>query len=188
MGQSAQQPVSAPAKQPTPVVAADVCAKISLPSAARKLLREGMTPSAYVQELLKGSHNVPAIDFLAHALGPRETIWWGCLCMQHAVGDKLQGAEKLAARAAVMWVMQPTDENRAAAKTAAQAAGTSIGGRLALAASQTTVPTAPPGGEWAKTVADAVKIATTKFATLKISGTQAQFAALGLAIGVGSLG
>jgi hypothetical protein len=170
------------------MMAAEVCAKIDLPQAARAVLREGMTGRAYVEALLDKNHNAPAIDFLAHALGPRETIWWGCLCMQHALGDKLPGPDKAAARAAVIWVMKPTEENRAAAKAAVQAAGTSIAARLAQAVSQTNVPPAAPGGEWARTVAAAVRLASSKFESRKIKGTQAQFASLGLVIAGKSLG
>ena len=173
---------------PPPVMAAEVCAKMDLPYAARTLLREGMTGRAFVEALLDKNHNVPAIDFLAHALGPRETIWWGCLCMQHALGDKLPGPDKAAARATVIWVMKPTEENRAAAKAAAPAVGTSIAARLAQAVGQITSPPAAPGGEWARTVAAAVRLASGQFESRKIKATQGQFASLGLVIAGKSLG
>lgn len=173
---------------PKHVMAAEVCARFEMPQRARTLLKPEMTGKDFLDVLLKNGHTVPGIDFIAYALKPREAVWWGCLCMQHACGDRLRGAEKEAARAAVMWVMQPTEPNRAAAKVAAAGAGSTVAARLALAVSQANGPNESPGGDWATTVAGAVRLASIKFPPAKIPGTQAQFVGLGLAASRGSLG
>src|SRR6202166_4505677 len=116
--------------------AAEICANFDLAGAAKKLLRDGMTPQEFVTVLVENKRFLEAIDFMAHALPVRETIWWGCLCMQHALGDNLTPVDKAAAMAAVRWIEQPTEENRTAAMAPADAAGpSSPAGTLARAAS-----------------------------------------------------
>lgn len=126
--------------------AAEVCARFDLAKDAKPLLREGMKPAEFLAALLEQKKHVDAIMFLAHALPPRESVWWGCLCMQHASGGNLLPADKAAARAAAQWVMNPTEENRAAAKAPSEAAPPpSVAGTLARAAHQSGGSVAPPG-------------------------------------------
>jgi hypothetical protein len=67
------------------------------------------------------------------------------LCLQHACGDSLSPQDKAAAKAAVQWILEPTEENRAATKMPAEAAGpASPTGALARAANQTGGNLAPP--------------------------------------------
>jgi hypothetical protein len=125
--------------------AAEICANFDLAGAAKKLLRDGMTPQEFVTVLVENKRFLEAIDFMAHALPVRETIWWGCLCMQHALGDNLTPPDRAAAAAAVRWLMQPTEENRAAAKLSVEAAGPlSPAGALATAVSLTGGSVHPP--------------------------------------------
>src|SRR5579864_2694697 len=96
-----------------------------------------MDPAQFVNALIENKKYIDAIDFMAHALPVREGIWWGCLCMQHAVGDRLSPPERVAAAAVVRWVMQPTEETRTAARAPAEAADPlSPAGALAMAAYQ----------------------------------------------------
>lgn len=167
--------------------AGEICACFELKPEARPLLRDGMGPKEFVDALVARKQFLAAIDFMAHALPAREAVWWGCLCLQHATAGNLSPVDKDACRAAVQWVIQPTEENRAAAQTVAQAAGTmSPAGQLAVAASQAGGPpnaSAPPGpSAAAKSVAGAVKIVTSKAEPVKIIETQRLF--VELAIGV----
>jgi hypothetical protein len=174
--------------------AAEICAHFQLKDEAKKLLREGMDPQTFVAALIENKKFLDAMDFLAHALPVREGIWWGCLCMQHALGDNLSPPDRAAATAAVQWLFQPTEENRAAAKAPAAAAGPmSPAGALAMAASLTggsmhppefpfkpPPPFAPQGA-----VAQAVKVASLKGEPAAIAKTQRSYVELGIQVAEG---
>ena len=174
--------------------AAEVCANFNLKKEAQALLHPKMTPVEFVQSLLAHKQYVAGIDFIAHALPPREAVWWGCLCVQHAMGDKLSPQEKSACAAAVAWALWPVEENRAAARAPAEAAGpTSPASALASAAFQTggnlappkAPPMPPPPFAPAKGVAGAVKLASTKCDPIKIPDTQRLFVELGIGVAEG---
>jgi hypothetical protein len=168
-----------------PPTAADICARISLKKDARDLLREGMTPGAFLAALIANRKYVAAIEFLAQALPPRTAIWWGCLCLQHVYGHVVPRAEYAALQAATVWVVWPQEPYRAAAQAQGKAAGvTSPAGLLATAAGAvgaTGRPPVPP----AKAVGNAVKLATTKAPPAEISNTQRQLAELGIGVAEG---
>jgi hypothetical protein len=172
----------------TAATASEVCASFDLKAEARPLLREGMAPKEFVEVLLANKQYLAAIDFIAHALPAREAVWWGCLCLQHATGGNLSAEDKAACKAAVQWVMQPSEENRASAQTPAQTAGlVTPAGQLAMAANQTgkvALPNAPPMAS-AKAVAGAVKMATAKADPVKIIETQRLFVELGIGVAEG---
>ncbi len=177
--------------------AAEVCANFDLDGEGRKLLRNGMTPQEFVTALIEKKRNVTAIDFMAHALPVREGIWWGCLCMQHALGDGLSPLDRAAATAAVQWVMRPTEENRTAAKAPAEAADPmSPAGPLAMAANQTGGSIFPPNLPFkphppfapAKAVARAVKLASLKTEPASLAKTQRRYVELAMQIAEGRLG
>jgi hypothetical protein len=137
--------------QPTvmsqPVTAAHICAHFNLEEETEPLLRDGMGPREFVEALLANKQYAAGIDFMAHALPSREAVWWGCLCLQHACGSSLSTKDKAAAKAALQWVLQPNEENRAAAKAPAEAAGpASPAGALARAAHWTGGSLGPPNG------------------------------------------
>jgi len=176
--------------------AAEICAHFDLKKESRALLREGMSPQEFVTALIDNKKHIDAIDFMAHALPVREALWWGCLCMQHALEGKFSEKERVAATAAVQWVMQPSEENRAAAKGPADLAGPgSPAGALAMAAAQTGGSSAPPNAPPtppspfapAKSIAMAVKIASTKAEPVKISPTQRSYVELAMQVAEGRL-
>lgn len=187
-----------PSNEPLPKIkaatAAEVCAHVELEVEPRSLLHDGMSPREFLAALLARQQPRAGIDFMAHALPQREAIWWGCLCLQHACGSDLSEADKDACRAAVRWVVHPTEENRAAANTPAEAAGpASPAGMLAGATFQTggniAPPTMPPMSprpfDHAKAVARAVILAATKVDPLKIVDTQRLFVELGIGVAEG---
>jgi hypothetical protein len=188
---------SKPLLRVTAATAAEVCARWNIKKEALALLREGMGPREFVDALVAGKQYVSGIDFMAHAMPARDAIWWGGLCLQHACGDSLSPADKAAARAAVQWIMQPSEESRAAALAPAQAAGpASPAGGLAMAAYQTggnvappkAPPTPPPPFAFAKAVAGAIKLACTKADPVKIVETQRLFLDLAVRMAEGSSG
>lgn len=174
--------------------AAEICAHFDLKEEAKPLLLDDMSPRKFLEALVANKQYIAGIDFLSHALPPRDAIWWGCLCLQHACGNDLSAQEKAACKGAVRWILQPTEENRAAARALAESAGpASPAGHLALASNHTggniAPPKAPPVAPGpfapAKAVATAVKLASTKEDPAKIAETQRLFLELGVGVGEG---
>jgi hypothetical protein len=67
---------------------------------------------------------IEATRLIAHALPPREAVWWACACSRHtaASGTHL-AAEAEVREAAEEWVRKPTDEHRRAAMKQAETMG-----------------------------------------------------------------
>ena len=175
--------------------AAEVCEHVDLNGRARALLGDYMGPREFVDTLMVNKEFVAGIDFLAHALPPREAIWWGCLCLQYAYRDRLLPVEKDAARAAVQWVLQPTEEYRAAAKAPAAAAGVANpAGELARAVNMTGGSLAPPQLPCvppdlfapARSAAMAIKLSCAQAEPLRIVDTQRLYLLLGIGIAEGN--
>jgi hypothetical protein len=174
--------------------AAEICARVQLPRDALALLRQGMGPRDFVQALLDGKKYVAGVDFVAHALPPREGIWWGCLCVQRAYGDTLSPADRAAAIAAVQWVLRPGEEAGAAARRPAETAGpkSAAGAHAAAAfltsgnaASSRAVSSVSGPFATAKAVGKAVKIASLQGPPAKIPHTQRAMVELGLCVAEG---
>jgi hypothetical protein len=174
--------------------AAEICTRFDLKKEAQPLLHDGLGPREFLEALVANNQYIAGIDFTAHALPAREAVWWGCLCLQQACGNSLSPKDKAAGKAAVQWVLEPTEENRAAAKAPAEAAGPgSPAGALAGAANQTggnlappKAPPMPPGPfAPAKAVAGAVKLASIKGDPVKIVDTHRLFVELGIGVAEG---
>lgn len=174
--------------------AVEVCARFELEPEPRSLLRDTMSPREFLEALLAGKHPRAGIDFIAHALPAREAVWWGCLCLQHATGGDLSALDKAACRAAVQWIMQPTEEHRIAAQAPAREVGLRTpAGQLAMAVNQTGGNIAPPNAPpippapyaSAKAVALAVILASTKVEPIRIVDTQRLFVELGIGVAEG---
>ncbi|WP_284944990.1 DUF6931 family protein [Acidisoma cladoniae] len=64
-----------------------------------------------------------ALCLAAHALPPREAVWWACRCARHAVtAEGRLPADIAAGEAAEAWVRDPTSAHRARAYAAARRA------------------------------------------------------------------
>lgn len=125
--------------------AAEVCRNFDLRDDARPLLRDRQSPREFLDALLGGKKHAAAIDFLVHALPAREAIWWGCLCLQEAIGARLSPPDAEALKAAARWVLDPSEENRRAAQARGEDAGVRApAGALAMAAGWTGGSLAPP--------------------------------------------
>jgi len=163
--------------------AVEICSRFNLPPAAHALLRQEMDPLEFAAALVANKHYAAGIDFLAHALPPREAIWWAYLCMQHARGGAWSEPERAALIAGVRWVLQPGEENRAAAKATAPGAGlASLPGLIAMA----VFLTGSPGGA-SKSIAIAVKAAATKNDPARLLDTQRLFVNLGIEVAEGRI-
>jgi hypothetical protein len=178
----------------TASTAAEICSRVYLDKAALDSLRPGMSPRGFVDALVEKGQYLAGIDFMAHVLPSREAIWWGCLCLHHTCGSKLEPWERRAYRLTVQWVLQPTEANRAATKQPAEVLGpASAAGCLAAAANQTGGSIGPPDGPPIppsplapnKAVAIAVKVASTKVDAAEILRTQRSLIGLGMAVAEG---
>lgn len=162
-----------------------ILARIGASKQVWALLREGMAPEEFVAALVEHKEYLSAIDFMAHAMPPREGVWWGCLCLQHACGENLTPPDRSALQAATIWVVWPTENYRAAAYAPAQAAGlASPAGTLAMAAHVAGV-AGPVPMTPARAVASVVKMATIKGPPVKIKDTQRLFVELGVGVADG---
>jgi hypothetical protein len=178
--------------------AAEVCQHFALKEEARPLLQGHQTPRDFLEVLLANKRYTAAIDFLAHALPPREAIWWGCLCLQQVSRSHLSPVEVAAFKTTVQWVLDPTEEHRCAAQAPGTTAGlgspagglamatTWTGGSLAPPNSDPRVPPVPPGPFLpAKVVAGAVLLAAVKGEPARIADTQRLFVELGIGVAEG---
>src|SRR5262245_48970784 len=183
--------------------AVEVCMHFALRDTARPLLRDGLAPGGFLDVLVAHGQHAAAVDFLAHALPAREAIWWGCLCVQHASASQLSAVEAAACKAAVAWVLAPSEENRAAAQAPGEAAGLSTpAGLLAMATTWTggslapvttnpdpkipPIPPVPPGPFLpAKAVAGAILLAAVKSDPPTLRQRQQAFVDLGIGVAEG---
>jgi hypothetical protein len=182
--------------------ATEVCRNFDLKEEAKPLLRDGQSPREFLEALLAEKKHVPAIDFLAHALPPREAIWWGCLCLEQGIGSRLPPLHTEAFKAAAQWVLDPSEENRRAAQMRGQAVGAGApAGLLAMATGWTggslappmppnpKVPPPPPvtPGPFlpAKAVAGAILLAVSKGEPSRVVQTQRSVVELGIGVAEG---
>lgn len=166
--------------------AAEVCARCAPGEEARKLLKEGLTPRAFVEQLTAAGHFPDAVQFLSQALPKAEAVWWACVCIRQA--NLVQGPALAAVMAAERWAAGPTEENRRAAEKAAEKAdfGTPAG-CAALAAfwsggsmGPANVPAIPPADDLTgKGVAGAVMLAAVMGDASKATERFHRFLALG---------
>jgi hypothetical protein len=165
--------------------AAEVCQHVPLGDEARKLLRDGLTPQQYLDLLEEKSQYLDGLRFLAHALPKREAVWWACRCIRQVPGAKPSAA---ALQAAENWAADPSEDNRRAAWTAAEAAGLDTpAGCVAAAAfwsggslGPADVAAIPPGERLtAQGVAGAIMLAAVLTEPAQATEKHRQFLALG---------
>lgn len=122
------------------------CADLELDEAALALLTPELTPAQYLDRLIEARHHNDAVYFLARALPKREATWWACLAARGSLGEKPRPEWLKALAAAEQWVYKPSEENRRACQSAAEAAGFDHPASwAAMAAFWSTGSMAPPG-------------------------------------------
>jgi hypothetical protein len=102
-------------------LAAMVGEKFELDDEARSLLEPQQTVRQFFFLLGKKQLHADAMRLLAHALPKREVVWWAAQCIRATFGDQLPPADRAALGAAEAWVVEPTEENRRRAESAAEA-------------------------------------------------------------------
>jgi hypothetical protein len=135
---------------------------------AMALIKPNMHPADFVGKLMEQQLYPDAVRFLAHALPKREAVWWAWMSARRSAGENPKSPIKASLEATERWIAQPSDENRRAAKAAAEAAQLSTAaGCAGLAAffsgdtlGPADLPAVPPGPYLtAKAVAGAVNMA-----------------------------
>lgn len=90
----------------------EIASRCDLSSEAKSLLRDRMTPDAYVAALMKEGLVHDALVFLANWLEKREAVWWGCQCLWLVFGPKSTPALQMAVQGIVRWVIDPNETTR----------------------------------------------------------------------------
>jgi hypothetical protein len=130
---------------------AEICALLPVSPEANAALEPDISPAAFIDRLCGAELYVDAIRFLAHALPPREAVWWACLAARGALEPAAD--QQAAVEAAEAWVYHPDEEHRRAAATAAAGLANDIPARWAATAAAWSggslappeVPVVPPG-------------------------------------------
>lgn len=96
---------------------------------AMALMKPELHPLDYVAKLMEKQFYPDAVRFVAHALPKREAVWWAWISARRGSGENPPPKIKASLEATERWIAQPTDENRRAAKEAADIAklGTAAG-------------------------------------------------------------
>ena len=111
------------APEPGEPSAAEICENVRLGKKARALLQPTHARGEFLALLVDEQLYADAIRFMARVLELRAAVWWACLCIEHALGEKLTGEDLTALVAATAWVLNPDEDNHERAGTAAAAAG-----------------------------------------------------------------
>ena len=134
----------------------------------RALLDGDSDARVFVDALISGEHHLDTVRFLAHALPPREGVWWAWWCARRAAGDEPPAEIAGCLEATKQWIADPSDKNRRTAMEHAEAVdfGTAAGcaGLSAFMCGDSVAPpdlekVPPAEGAAAKAVAGAVMLA-----------------------------
>jgi hypothetical protein len=102
--------------------AQEICSAAELDDDAVALLGDGEQPRAFVEALIAAGNHVAAVRFLAFALDQRPAVWWAWVCARRAHGDAPPPEIQTALDATKVWIADPSDANRRAAMSSAEAA------------------------------------------------------------------
>lgn len=93
-----------------------------MPEAA-SVVRQSADAVDALARLRDGGLFQAAIRLCAHALPPREAVWWACMCADHTAPADLAKPDREVRTATEDWVRRPSDTARRSAMALAQAAG-----------------------------------------------------------------
>jgi hypothetical protein len=178
--------------------AAEVAQHCDLSDDGRALFRTGMTPGEYLDALSGAGKHPDAVQFLAHALGKREAVWWACVCTRATIETSPEPSIVAALSAAEKWCYDPTEPHRRAAGAAAEPtkyehpAGWAAVGAFwsggSMAPPESTQPVPPGPHLTAKAVTSAVSLAAVRTAPDKAAAKFQDFLARGVDIANGGAG
>jgi len=96
-----------------------LCGRAKLGDEAKALLTDQHSTKGFINLLVEKELHRDAIRLVAYLLPRREAIGWGCLCVRHILTSQRDQPLPNAQLAAERWVSAPQEENRWAAKQAA---------------------------------------------------------------------
>ena len=155
-GEAAKTPVSA---------LQELCERAKVSDDAKALLTSESSTKEFIALLMEKELFKDALRMVAYLLPKREAVGWGCLCVRHVFASQKGKPLPEVHPAVERWVSAPNDENRWAARQAAdKEKPKSPSGMLAMGAffagpSMTppnAPPTPPPGHVTSELVAGAV--------------------------------
>lgn len=133
-----------PAPSPEPS-SAQLCEYLDLSEEAQEIAKEEPRARPFLAALIAKEKFPPALRLQSHLLPKREAVWWAHGCVAGACGALAIG-EATALAAANAWVLEPSEENRRAAESAAAATKyEGPGSWVALGAVWSGGSLAPPG-------------------------------------------
>ncbi len=92
---------------PADTEAGKILARFLASQEAKDLLQPDMSPMDFNQALIDNQLPHDSMQFLAHAMTPRQAVWWGADCLDHT-GAKWTPEEETLARAARAWSYSPS--------------------------------------------------------------------------------
>jgi hypothetical protein len=96
-----------------------LCDRAKVGDESKILLTDQSTPQQFLNLLVEKELFGDAIRLAAYLLPQREAVGWGCLCVRHILASQKGNALPNVQVAAERWVSAPNEENRWAAKEAA---------------------------------------------------------------------
>jgi hypothetical protein len=142
---AAAEEASEPAGPPAPT-AEELCEYLDLNEEAREIAAANPDAEAFLAALTAQKKYPSAIRLQAHLLPKREAVWWAHQATDGVCGSLLPASESQALAAAYTWVLEPSEEHRRAAETAAAATKyEGPGSWVALGAVWSGGSLAPPG-------------------------------------------
>jgi hypothetical protein len=96
-----------------------LCARAKVGDEVKALLTDEFSTKEFIALLIEKELFPDAIRLVAYLLPKREAIGWGCLCLRHILSSQKDKPLPHVQVAAERWVSAPTEENRWAAKEAA---------------------------------------------------------------------
>jgi hypothetical protein len=97
-----------------------LCERAKVGDEAKALLTDDFSTKEFIAFLVEKQEFKDALRLVAYLLPKRESIGWGCLCVRHVLPDQKEKPLPNAQIAAERWVAAPSEENRWAAKQAAE--------------------------------------------------------------------
>jgi hypothetical protein len=123
----------------------ELCARAKVGEEANALLTNQSTTKEFIALLVEKELFRDAIRLVAYLLPKREAIGWGCLCVRHMLASQPDKPSPPVQIVAERWVSAPNEENRWAAKEAADKEDPKTpSGLLAMAAFFAGPSMAPP--------------------------------------------
>ena len=129
------------------IASPEIVAIAELSEDANRAFRENSSPAEYLAQLSDAGLFPDAVKYWAHALEGRSCVLWSLSCIRKLRPDPAP-PEQAAIQAIEKWLAEPNDENRRAAKLAAEEADLSTpAGCVAMAVFFSEGSIAPPQRE-----------------------------------------